>query len=159
GQLTVSGAVMPMEEQLAVAESLRRVGGCSCVVSKLDPPDRVAAPHSLPLSPERKGETNTALSPVGEGVKGEAAARAVERPDKTPPLPERPGPASLLPAPQPSAVSVAPTPPKWEPVAPVVPAEVPPSVPSSHVQGPGSQGVATKSVPAPLKGDGSVSAN
>src|SRR5207249_2565848 len=66
GQLTVSGAVMPMEQQLAVAGSLRRVGGCSCVVSKLDAPDRVAAPHSLPPSPAGRGVTNTALAPEGK---------------------------------------------------------------------------------------------
>ncbi len=190
GQLTVSGAVMPMEEQLAVAECLRRVGGCSCVVSKLDAPDRAAVPYSLPLSPggsgvrnpfnnpsslppPRSGEGERKVFPLslqgrgqGEGLlkqplKSEGAASAVAHPKEAIPLPRQPRPASVRPPQPPSGVSVAPPAPKWEPipmpVTPIVPAVSPPPLRSSRVEGPSSQSVATKSVPAPMNSAGYVS--
>ncbi|MBI1913239.1 MAG: hypothetical protein HYS12_00535 [Planctomycetes bacterium] len=121
GQLTVSGAVMPREEQLAVAESLRRVAGCSCVVSKLDAPDRGAA--SAVVHPEE-------VLPIPRQPSPFAGAAAPAMSPKAAPLPMRshfvppvspPVSGTILPSPPalpsaPVSASPPPLPPLAEPI-------------------------------------------
>jgi hypothetical protein len=74
GQLILSGPMTPLEEQLAIAESLRQVAGCSCVVSKLEVPET-----GVVLNPEERLPPPKRSFPFG-------ASRTTSVPAKPEPL-------------------------------------------------------------------------
>jgi hypothetical protein len=111
GQVTLTGIVGSRDDKLAIAQQLRRVAGCSCVVNKIhihgvpDEPE-IAVPQSGAFAPK----VNPPGSAASAQPKSDAGARTA---DVRPPEFSKPNPTAVVPpVPGPETWAKAPAAPK-----------------------------------------------